>query len=97
MKNGIVQLFLCPSPVLLVTKTLIKKLKLGTYKQRMSIYAVERPHYAFCVYKAATLAKKLGYERVSVVEFGVAGGNGLMNLEYHAQNIQKLVQRSIFL
>jgi hypothetical protein len=37
------------------------------------------------------LAKKLGYQRISVLEFGAAGGRGLVNLEYHAQEISKLL------
>jgi hypothetical protein len=39
--------------------------------------ATERPHYAYCMLAAADLARRLGHNRISVVEFGVAGGNGL--------------------
>lgn len=39
--------------------------------------AIERPHYAYCLLSAATLAKRLGKDRISAIEFGVAGGNGL--------------------
>lgn len=45
---------------------------------------VERPNYAYGVRKAAALASKLGYPGVTVVEFGVAGGVGLLALERHA-------------
>jgi hypothetical protein len=51
---------------------------------------VERPNYGYCVYNGAQLAKRLGYERISIIEFGVAGGNGLLNLESHAKTISKL-------
>ncbi|MGY3604067.1 MULTISPECIES: hypothetical protein [unclassified Bradyrhizobium] len=35
------------------------------------------------------MAKKLGHHSVSVIEFGVAGGNGLVNLEMHAAEVRK--------
>jgi hypothetical protein len=57
----------------------------------MQIGAVDRPHYGYCVYNAAVLAKELGYQRISVLEFGVAGGNGLVSLEYHAEQTSKLL------
>jgi hypothetical protein len=43
--------------------------------------SLKRPHYAFGVYSAALQAKALGMSRISVVEFGVASGHGLLNLE----------------
>ena len=39
--------------------------------------AIERPHYAYCMLGAARLARRLGVDRISAIEFGVAGGNGL--------------------
>ncbi len=39
-----------------------------------------RPSYAYCVFHAAELARRLGIPRISVIEFGVAGGNGLLFL-----------------
>ena len=39
--------------------------------------AIARPHYAYCMLHAARLAKRLGINRISAIEFGVAGGNGL--------------------
>jgi hypothetical protein len=36
-----------------------------------------RPHYAYCLLGAADLARRLGIPRISALEFGVAGGNGL--------------------
>jgi hypothetical protein len=40
-----------------------------------------RPNYGWGVLHAASVAAYLGVERISVVEFGVAGGNGLVALE----------------
>jgi len=70
---------------------LIRKFQIGSYQKRVVLGAVERPHYGYCVYNAAVLAKRLGYERISVLEFGVAWGHGLMNLEYHAQEVSRLI------
>jgi hypothetical protein len=36
------------------------------------------------------LAQKLGQKRISVIEFGVAGGNGLINLEFHAKEVTRI-------
>lgn len=54
-----------------------------------ALNASDRPHYAYCVYYAALLAKKLGLSAMSVIEFGVAGGNGLLFLENFARRVQK--------
>lgn len=75
----------------LIATKLIGKFQIGDYKQRVLLGAVDRPNYAYCVYNAAVLAKKLGYQRISVLEFGVAGGNGLKNLEYHAEQVSRLL------
>ena len=41
------------------------------------IQAVDRPHYAYCMLRAAELARRFGLDAISAIEFGVAGGNGL--------------------
>jgi len=41
-------------------------------------------YYAYGTLHAAQLAQQLGIQRISVIEFGVAGGNGLVALETHA-------------
>jgi hypothetical protein len=48
-----------------------------------------RPKYTYCVYQGALLAKKLGYKRISMIEFGVASGNGLICLEREAAKAEK--------
>jgi hypothetical protein len=40
-----------------------------------------RPNYAWGVLHAASVARHLGVPRIAVLEFGVAGGNGLVALE----------------
>lgn len=83
-------LILDPYPVRTIVKSIIQRFEFGTYEQRIRIGAVDRPYYAYIVYHAALLAKKLGYQRISVLEFGVGGGNGLVNLEKHAQQSSRL-------
>jgi hypothetical protein len=47
-------------------------------------FMVNRPHYAYGMSKAVALAKRLGIPGFTAVEFGVAGGSGLVALEQHA-------------
>jgi len=84
-----------PFPFRFIIKKFLQKFKIGNYEKRVKIGAVERAHYGYCVYNAAKLAQKLGYKKISVLEFGVAGGNGLKNLEYHAQQNSKLFKIDI--
>lgn len=50
-----------------------------------------RPNYTWGVLHGAHLAKALGINRVSVVEFGVAGGNGLVSLERIAEKVEGIL------
>jgi hypothetical protein len=47
----------------------------------------ERPAYAYGIYRAAELARGLGLKNMSVIELGVAGGNGLVFMEQAAEEI----------
>jgi len=91
MQPQISKFILDPYPLRTIALKMIRKFNLGDYEYRVQIGAVERPHYGYGVYNAAVLAKKLGYQRISVLEFGVAGGNGLVNLEYHAEQIAPIL------
>lgn len=46
---------------------------------------VDRPHYAFGLGNAAQLSAALGLSGFTAIELGVAGGNGLVQLEAHAE------------
>lgn len=63
----------------------IRRWEIGDYEWRVSLGAVVHPAYAYCVREACRLAARLGVPQISVVEFGVAGGNGLVALEQHAR------------
>jgi len=60
-------------------------------RKRYDLGLVNRPHYAYGIRSAATEAKKLGYEGITVIEFGVAGGNGLVAMEEHAAYVEREV------
>jgi hypothetical protein len=85
------KLFNTPSLLRAVTRTIIRDRELGSYEFRYGIGALDRPNYAYLVFQAARLARRLGEQRVSVIEFGVAGGAGLVAMEYHAEQIERIV------
>jgi len=89
MLDEILQIAFDPAPLRAVVKAVIRRFELFDYGLRIHLLAVKRPHYGYCVYHAAQLAKRLGMDRISVIEFGVATGNGLLNLEWHAENVQR--------
>jgi hypothetical protein len=64
---------------------------MSSLERRLALGAFERPAYAYCVYESALLAKQLGYSRISAIEFGVAGGNGLVALERYASKTAEQV------
>ena len=69
-------------------KKIISKLFFLKAKILVGLNATDRPNYSYCVYHAAILAKKLGHKSFSVIEFGVAGGNGILFLEKFCQKIK---------
>ena len=52
----------------------------GSFKKKVAYDLVVRPEYAFGIYESALKAKSLGIKGISIIEFGVAGGAGLMNM-----------------
>jgi hypothetical protein len=84
-----------PHPVRLFSRIIISKFEIGNYSWRVNQGCVKRPYYGYCAYNAAVLAKSLGIKRISILEFGVAGGIGLVNLEYHAKEISRMLEIDI--
>jgi hypothetical protein len=74
-----------------IGKKIAQKLNIGSYEWRLRMGTIDRPYYGYCVYNAALLAKKLNYKRISIIEFGVFKGGGLLNLEFHASEITRLL------
>jgi hypothetical protein len=58
-----------------------------SYKSLVETGVVDYPQYGYCMYNAAKLASRLGHKAISAIEFGVAGGNGLVAAERHAREI----------
>ena len=50
-----------------------------------------RPNYTWALLHAGYLAKTLGMRRISAIEFGVAGGNGLLALENAAELVEQKI------
>lgn len=72
-------------------RLLWRKFKVGSFELRCQFDAINRPHYAFGAFHAAKLARALGLKSMSLVEFGVARGEGLLNLEELAGEISRTV------
>jgi hypothetical protein len=54
-----------------------------------------KPHYESILYESCLEAKKLGINKVSVLELGVAGGNGIIALEKYKKKIEKVLDIQI--
>lgn len=66
-----------------------------SFKRRLKWDLDPRPNYAYGTYHAARQASALGLPRISVIEFGVAGGNGLLALQRLAREVEPLTGVSI--
>lgn len=78
-----------PSADFAATQELVRKDKGSTLLLKALWDALPYSHYAYGIHHAAALAKRLGVPKVSVLEFGVAGGNGLVAMEGHAEVVSK--------
>lgn len=52
----------------------------GSWRERERFDLVQRPNYAYGLLRAADLALYFGHQAVTVCEFGVASGAGLLNM-----------------
>jgi len=73
----------------LLLRWLDRKFGLFAYSTSLELGSVEMAHYGHCLLHTAQVARKLGYTRISAIEFGVAGGNGLVTLENHADRVRQ--------
>jgi hypothetical protein len=89
--DSFIWLFNDPQPIRKCIRAAIRGTKIGSPLFRHRIGAIGRPNYSYLVYEAALLAHRLGHERVSILEFGVAGGSGLLALEQHAEWVEKII------
>lgn len=61
----------------------------GSYKKKIDYDLILRPHHAYSLLKVAEYAKDNKIETVSLLEFGVASGAGLMNMSQIASELTK--------
>jgi hypothetical protein len=66
---------------------LLEKLLPWPFEVRLNHDLLPYPAYAYGLALAARHAARLGYPAISAIEFGVAAGRGLMNLEQHAEKL----------
>jgi hypothetical protein len=74
-----------------VVRTVVRQLGLGSYEFRMELDAFDRPAYAYSMWHSAQLAHALNLPKLSAIEFGVAGGNGLAEMEKLALQIEERI------
>src|SRR4051812_44594705 len=60
------------------------------FERRLTWDAHPYPQYAYGLTHAARQAQRLGLPAIAAVEFGVAGGKGLVQLEKHARDVTAL-------
>ena len=53
------------------------------------IFKKFRPHYHSMIYEATQSAIKLKLKKISIIEFGVASGNGLLSIEKYCKKLSK--------
>jgi len=90
--NIAVSIFLSPLPIRVqIAKIAIAINPFLKYSTKVKWDAVARPAYSYGMLNAAKLAKALGINEISAIEFGTASGAGLVEME----KVAKLVFREI--
>jgi hypothetical protein len=91
MKRTLLKILTYPLPLRVeLMRRVFGRLPLFSYQERLVIGSIDRPYYGYCIFQAAKLARSLGYPRISVIEFGCGGGNGLLNAEMHISEVIKI-------
>jgi hypothetical protein len=89
--NTLLKLLIHRTPVrVFLARKAIQAFSLFSYQDRLEIGAIDRAYYGHCLFEAAKLAARLNYPRISAIEFGCGGGNGLLNAEMHISEVEKL-------
>jgi hypothetical protein len=61
----------------------------GSFRARVAFDLIVRQHHAYCILASADLARSMGIGEVTLVEFGVASGAGLLNMSKIAESVTK--------
>jgi hypothetical protein len=75
-----------PSGILTYT---LRRLPGISLQDRVALDLYDRPAYAYGIYQAARQAKALGIRELSLIEFGVAAGAGLLAMERIAADVHR--------
>jgi hypothetical protein len=62
----------------------------GGYRAKVGFDLILRQQHAWALLNIADLARELGHRRVSVFEFGVAAGAGLLNIQAIAAKVERI-------
>ena len=90
MLDFLMRMLLKPEPYrVLIARKLFERFPIEDVDLEVKLAIGHRPEYLYGVYHAADLACRLGHTRMSVFEFGVAGGNGLIALERIVRKVEK--------
>ena len=73
----------------LVVRALDSVFNFLSYEAKLRVRSITRSQYGFGLLQAGRLATRVGIPRISAIEFGVAGGNGLLALEDHARFVTR--------
>lgn len=84
---GIINRILKEPPFRLLSYFMVKRLS-SSIRSKNRWAAVERPQYLAGVLAAADLARASAIAEISVIEFGVAGGSGLVALQSYAEAVE---------
>jgi hypothetical protein len=60
------------------------------FETRLALDLFPRPNYAYGIFRAATQARALGIQAMSVLELGVGRGEGLLELEAVASEVEAI-------
>lgn len=67
----------------------------GGVRSRVKYDNYRLSHYAYGIFEAAQRAKQLGISQITVIEFGVANGRGLMAMALYANKVEAALGVSI--
>lgn len=79
----------------LAVSNILRRFPIGSFEFRVALDGIKRPNYAYALLYAAKQARNLGLKKISAIEFGVAYGNGLIELEKIAEKVTKITEVSI--
>lgn len=86
--NGFFQRLAIEPPFRILVRQALQLFKLST--QTRALWEISRrPQYLIGTLAAAEQARRQGVKEISVIEFGVAGGNGLVSLQEEAEAVER--------